>query len=222
MRQQSMTTQYIIFSDFDGTITAEETFVALLKQFTPDLSAQLMPEMYAQRLTLREGVRRLLESIPASQYAAILDFAKTKTIRPGLPELLDFLDRQGVPFVVVSGGVRIVVELVLGELKQRVAGIHAVDLETNGEFLKPISEFEDGTELVAKVQVMANYPCEQAIAIGDSITDLNMALAAPIVFARDRLATYLEERGKSYIPWNDFFEVRDVLMQLWSTHKPVD
>jgi 2-hydroxy-3-keto-5-methylthiopentenyl-1-phosphate phosphatase len=214
---QRMNCQRIVFSDFDGTITAEETFVALLKQFTPELSAQLMPEMYAQRLTLREGVRRLLESIPTNQYPAILEFAQTKELRPGLPEFLDFLDRHQVPFVVVSGGVRIVVEQVLDQLQQRVAGIHAVDLDTTGEFLTVMSEFEAGTELVAKVNVMAKYPCDQAIAIGDSITDLNMALAAPIVFARDRLATYLDERGKAYLPWNDFFDIRDALAQQWTT-----
>ncbi|OUC15802.1 MAG: 2-hydroxy-3-keto-5-methylthiopentenyl-1-phosphate phosphatase [Alkalinema sp. CACIAM 70d] len=207
--------QRVVFSDFDGTITAEETFVALLKAFTPQLSAELMPEMYARRLTLREGVRRLLESIPASQYPEIVEFSRSKTMRPGLPEFLDFLDRHQVPFVVISGGVRGMVETVLGDLQPRMAGIHAVDLDVSQDYCRVIPTYEDGTELVAKVNVMAQYPCQEAIAIGDSITDLNMALAAPVVFARDRLAQYLDEQGKAYIPWNDFFEIRDYLAQRW-------
>jgi 2-hydroxy-3-keto-5-methylthiopentenyl-1-phosphate phosphatase len=67
---------------------------------------------------------------------------------------------------------------------------------------------------VDKVQVMAQYPAAEQIAIGDSLTDLNMALQAPLVFARDRLALYLDEQQKSYIPWNDFFDVRDHLARL--------
>jgi 2-hydroxy-3-keto-5-methylthiopentenyl-1-phosphate phosphatase len=38
-----------VFCDFDGTISSEETFVALLKAFTPVLSDRLMPEMYARK-----------------------------------------------------------------------------------------------------------------------------------------------------------------------------
>jgi 2-hydroxy-3-keto-5-methylthiopentenyl-1-phosphate phosphatase len=212
----------VVFCDFDGTITSEETFVGMLKEFTPELSDKLMPEMYARRLTLREGVRQLLESIPSARYPEILEYAKFKLIRPGLVELLDFLDAEGVPFVVVSGGVRGMVETVLSQadtgkqsLLERVAAIYAVDVDTTGDLLKVNSAFEAGTELVAKVQVMEKHPAQEQIAIGDSVTDLEMALHAPIVFARDRLIHYLEEYNKPYIPWQDFFNIRDKLSQLW-------
>ena len=194
----------------------------MLKEFTPELSDKLMPEMYARRLTLREGVRQLLESIPSARYPEILEYAKLKLIRPGLVDLLDFLDAEGVPFVVVSGGVRGMVETVLSQadvgqqsLLERVAAIYAVDVDTTGNLLKVTSEFEAGTELVAKVQVMEKHPAQEQIAIGDSVTDLKMALHAPIVFARDRLIQYLEEYNKPYIPWQDFFNIRDKLSQLW-------
>jgi 2-hydroxy-3-keto-5-methylthiopentenyl-1-phosphate phosphatase len=205
----------VVFCDFDGTITDEETFVALLKQSTPMLSDRLMPEMYARRMSLRDGVRRLLESIPSDRYPQLIQFAENKTMRSGLPELLDFLDQQQVPFVVISGGVRIVVETVLGDLRMRMAGVYAVDLDRTGPFLQPVSPFEDGNELVAKVKVMAQHPCDEAIVIGDSITDLNMALAAPVVFARDRLAVYLYESDKAYIPWHDFHDIRKALAKQW-------
>ncbi len=212
----------VVFCDFDGTITAEETFVGMLKQFTPELSNQLMPEMYARRLTLREGVRQLLESIPSVRYPEILDYAKPKLIRPGLVELFDFLDAEGVPFVVVSGGLRGMVETVLSQastgipsLLERVAAIYAVDVDTTGEFLQVQSEFEGGTELVSKVKVMAQHPAEEQIAIGDSVTDLEMSLYAPVVFARDRLIQYLDEHNRPYIPWNDFFDIGEQLSQWW-------
>jgi len=212
----------VVFCDFDGTITAEETFVGMLKEFAPQLSEQLMPQMYARQLTLREGVRQLLESIPSARYPEIIAYAKPKPIRPGLVELLDFLDAQGVPFVVVSGGVRGMVETVLSQvstgtesLRERVAAIYAVDLDTTGDFLQVHSEFEEDTELVSKVQVMAKYPAQEQIAIGDSVTDLKMALHAPVVFARDRLIQYLDDHNKPYIPWNDFFDIRQQLSQQW-------
>ncbi len=212
----------IIFCDFDGTITATETFVGILKHFAPEVSARVMPEIYAMRLTLREGVRQMLESIPSDCYPEILAYAQTAPIRPGLEELLDFLDKLGVPFIIVSGGLRDMVEIVLsragksGEsLLGRVAGIYAVDIDTSGEFLQVLSEFEGDTELVSKVKVMAQHPADEQIGIGDSVTDLNMALSTSIVFARDRLSQYLDERHHPYIPWNDFFDIRQQLSQRW-------
>lgn len=191
--------------------------MGMLKQFAPQLSAELMPQMYARQLTLRAGVRQLLESIPASRYPEILAYAKTKAIRPGLVELLDFLENRGVPFIVVSGGLRGMVETTLTQanLRSRVAAIYAVDLDTSADFLQVHSEFEEGTEMVSKVQVMAQHPAEEQIAIGDSVTDLNMALYAPVVFARDRLIHYLDEHHKSYLSWNDFFDVREALEKRW-------
>jgi len=208
----------IVFCDFDGTITAVETFVAIFKEFAPDISAELLPQMYARKVTLRQGVRQILESIPSRRYSDILEFTRSQPVRPGFVELLDFLDNHHVPLVVVSGGLRGMVEVVLNQLVQRVDAIHAIDVNTNGEYLQIYSPYEDGTEMVAKVKVIEDYSATEAIAIGDSLTDLNMALYAPIVFARDRLAEYLEQHQTPYIRWNDFLEVRDRLAELWQSN----
>ena len=214
--------QKVVFCDFDGTITEVETFAGMLKDFAPDLSAQIMPQIYAMRLTLRQGVRQMLESIPSARYPEILAYAQSKRIRAGLEELLDFLDQHSVPFIIVSGGLRGMVETVLSRvdhqgkpLLERVAGIYAVDVDRSGEFLQVLSDFEGETELVSKVQVMAKYPAQEQIGIGDSVTDLNMALTASVVFARDRLSQYLDDRKHPYILWNDFFDVREKLAQRW-------
>jgi 2-hydroxy-3-keto-5-methylthiopentenyl-1-phosphate phosphatase len=209
--------QPIVFSDFDGTITLTETFVELIRYFCPtDLADDLMGQMYARSLTLRDGVTQLLESIESDQYFNIIEFSKDHPLRSGFLEFLDFLDARNVPCVVISGGVRIMVETVLADLKSRFAGIHAVDLDGSDEYFKVIPNDAGETELVAKVDVMKRYDFTESIAIGDSITDCNMAMAADLVFARDRLATYLDEQGKEYIPWNDFFDIRNYLEQHWT------
>jgi len=207
----------IVFCDFDGTITAVETFAGMLKEFAPELSAILMPQMYDRTLTLREGVKQLLESIPSQKYPEILNYAATKEIRTGLPELLDFLESKKVPFVIISGGIEGMVETVLRNhnLRERVTAISAVKLDTQNEYLQVKSEFEGGTELVAKVKVMAKYPAQETVAIGDSVTDINMALKADIVFARDRLVDYIKIENKTYVPWDNFFDVRDHLAKIW-------
>jgi 2-hydroxy-3-keto-5-methylthiopentenyl-1-phosphate phosphatase len=105
---------------------------------------------------------------------------------------------------------------VLDKLVQRVDKIYAVDVDISNSYLKVNSQYEGDTELIAKVQIMDKYPAKEKIAIGDSITDLNMALQASVVFARPPLTKYLDEQHKSYVPWNDFLEIRDYLAQSWS------
>jgi 2-hydroxy-3-keto-5-methylthiopentenyl-1-phosphate phosphatase len=198
----------IVFCDFDGTITIAETFVAMLKEFAPEVSARLMPEIYAKRLTLRRGVRQMLESIPAAKYAQMVEFVRTQPIRDGFGELLDFLQAQNIPFVVISGGLRGMVEANLAPYLDRITAIHAIDIDASGEYLQAHSQYESGTEMVAKAEIMSTYPAGQTIAIGDSITDWNMALAADIIFARPPLTEFLTEHQKPYLTWDNFHDLR--------------
>jgi 2-hydroxy-3-keto-5-methylthiopentenyl-1-phosphate phosphatase len=201
----------IVFCDFDGTITIDETFVAMLKRFAPNVSAQILPKIYAQRITLRDGVRQMLESIPTSSYPEIIEFIRPQPIRPGFLEFLDFLASQEIPLVVISGGLTGMAEAVLAPFASQIAAIHAIDLDTSGTYLQVNSRYEGETEMVAKAQIMADYEFDESIAIGDSITDWNMALAANLVFARPPLTEYLDKQKKTYIPWNDFVDIRNYL-----------
>jgi 2-hydroxy-3-keto-5-methylthiopentenyl-1-phosphate phosphatase len=201
----------IVFCDFDGTITVEETFVAMLKRFAPEVSAQLLPEIYTKRLTLRQGVRQMLESIPSTSYPEILNFTRSQPIRAGFRDFLDFLDAENIPLVVVSGGLQGMVEAVLKPFLARISSIYAINVDTTGSHLRVQSRYEGGTEMVAKAQIMKTYNVEETIAIGDSITDWQIALAASLVFARPPLTYYLEEHRKSYISWTDFTDVQDRL-----------
>jgi 2-hydroxy-3-keto-5-methylthiopentenyl-1-phosphate phosphatase len=203
----------IVFCDFDGTITAVETFAGMLKEFAPQLSAEIMPLLYDKKLTLREGVRQILESIPSTMYDGIIDYAASKPIREGLPELLDFLDIYQVPFVIISGGIYDMIETVLKRenLLPRIKKIIAVKVDTSKPFLQINSDYEGDTELVAKVKAMEQFLAEQTIAIGDSVTDINMALKADLIFARDRLIDYLKAENKPYIPWHNFHDIREYL-----------
>ncbi len=67
--------------------------------------------------------------------------------------------------------------------------------------------------MVAKAEIIKSYGVDESIAIGDSITDWKMAMAASIVFARPLLTAYLDEQQKPYIRWNNFIDIRDALIK---------
>ncbi|MFZ0611384.1 MAG: HAD-IB family phosphatase [Desulfobacterales bacterium] len=210
----------IVFCDFDGTITAEETFVAMLKHFAAKPYDEMEKLLVEGRVTLRQAVRSLVESIPSVRYPHIIEFVKDKPIRPGFPELLDFLYFHGVPLVVISGGLMGSVAVKLAPFEHRIHAMYAAEVDADKEFLRVHSIFESDTELVAKTRVMELYPCEQSIVIGDGITDLNGAMAADLVFARDGLCRYLAKKSRPFIRWEDFFDVCNHLSKRWLADDP--
>jgi 2-hydroxy-3-keto-5-methylthiopentenyl-1-phosphate phosphatase len=187
----------------------------MVNLLVPDIVKEIVPEMVARRMTLGEGVRRLVEAIPSNRYGEIIEYVMSVPIRPGLEELLDFLTLRGVPFIIISGGLRGMVESRLGSIAKFVHEIYALDVEKSGEYLKIIAPFEGKTELMDKTRVISQYPVDEIITIGDGYTDIKMSLKSHIVFARDMLAASLKKMGKDYIPWNDFFDIQRELADRW-------
>lgn len=210
----------IVFCDFDGTIAEEETLVAVFQKFAPDLAAELVPAMHRRRVKLRDGVARILESIPSVCYPEILDFMRGRKIRDGFSELLDFLDGERIPLIIISSGLRGMVETVLGPLYSRIHAVHALDVEIDGPFLRPISPAMSDEEIVAKPIIMARYEPAFRVAIGDGVTDIRMAEQSDLIFARDRLKAYLTEHRMPFLPFEDFFTVRDHLARIWDLPAP--
>ncbi|MEM6613557.1 MAG: HAD-IB family phosphatase [Cyanobacteria bacterium P01_C01_bin.72] len=214
-----MKSSRVVFCDFDGTITTQDTFVSVLERFAPETAAQLLPAIFRRELTLKDGISKTLGAIPAHNYSAMIEFIAEQPVRPGLKEFIDFLNHAAVPFIVISGGLTAMVQAVL-ERQQLLTGVEAIyagQVETTGDFLRPYSHISSDQEFVAKAIAMEKHPASETIAIGDSVTDINMALAADLVFARDRLKQYLDQEHKSYIPWNDFYEIRDYLAHSWDS-----
>jgi 2-hydroxy-3-keto-5-methylthiopentenyl-1-phosphate phosphatase len=205
----------IVFCDFDGTITAQETFVAAMKRYAPEQSAELIPQMYARQITLREGVRRILESIPSSVYSEIIEWVAVQPQRPGLPEFLTFLQRQEIPFIVITGGLQEMVKAALKPLLAQIQAIYGVEVDTRSSHPQISSPVEGNTELVSKVDIMHRHPAQESVVIGDSVTDLSMAQAGDVVFARDRLAQYLDEHKIAYSSWTDFHDIQAALAKRW-------
>ncbi|MCX8125410.1 MAG: haloacid dehalogenase-like hydrolase [Spirochaetes bacterium] len=201
---------HIVFCDFDGTITTVETFVGMCKTYAPELFDTIGKKMWAKEITIREGVRQLLESLPSSLYPQMLSYIDDKEMRAGFPEFLDYCNAHKIPVVIISGGLYDSVVRKLGYLKEKVAGVYAAKIDASGEYLKVYSDYEYEGELVAKAKIMSNYHSQCTIAIGDGPTDIEMAKYANIVFARGLLKKFLP-KDKEYYEWDDFYDVMDTL-----------
>lgn len=202
----------IIFADFDGTITMEDTLAGAIRLFSDPEEYRIYTEKLARgEMTLSQVVRYAFDGAPSDLLPRMLEYVDGVAMRPGFPEFLDAMEALGIPVVVISGGAQQFSSRKLAPWMDRLAGFHAVDLDTSGPRMHLNSPYDDGNELLKKTDVMALYQYQHAIGIGDSFTDMNMALAVDTIFARDVLAKYLQKQGRPFIPYETFHEVTEAI-----------
>ncbi|MDJ0829065.1 MAG: HAD-IB family phosphatase [Desulfobacterales bacterium] len=207
----------IVFCDFDGTITEHDTFASMLSKFASARFAEVRELIRNRQISIRQGVRTLLESIPSKKYPEIIDHIRHEPIRAGFEELLYWLKSVNVPFIIISGGLQDFVTTRLEKFLDDIHAVHAPIVNLEHNMIEVISEYEKDPELMAKADVMAAYTWKEAVSIGNASSDINMSLAASVVFARDVLKDYLQNQKIPFRQWNDFFDIQRQLAQLWSS-----
>lgn len=205
----------ILFLDFDGTITSEETLQGSMRLcIDPDTYAKEAGKMLTGERTLAETLRMAFSLIPGRRMPDILAYVRQVPLRPGFEALLDAAKARGIPVVVISGGLRPYVEEKLAPYRDKLLNVYSVEAVCEEEGIRLNSAYEAEGELMQKTLVMEQYAYKRAICVGDGRTDVRMALASDVAFARDTLAAVLQKRGAAFQPWEDFYDVARFLENL--------
>lgn len=208
-----------ILCDFDGTVTEHDNIIALMKEFAPPAAFEpLKKGVLDQSLSIRSGVGQMFRLLPSDRKQDYIDFLIDRAvIRPGFKTLLSFAKSNEIDFVIVSGGIDFFVQPILQELLTDEA------IYCNG------SDFSEET-----VRIEWPHTCDAAcnnqcgccktsiarklkqdgdiiIAIGDSVTDFELAKQADHVYARDYLITLCKQHGIAYTPFETFYDIVDHL-----------
>ena len=212
----------IMFSDFDGTITEKDVIVMIMEKFAPSEWIQITDKiLYKRSITLKDGVESLFGLVKSKKKDEIIDFVRAEVkIRKGFKEFLKFCNERRIDLNVISGGLDFFVEVVLEKFKDKL-NIFCNKGEFSSEVIKidykylPKNCSLCGDCGCCKIEIIEKYPKENYIRvlIGDSLTDLAPSRVSDTVFARGDLIKYLEQEKISYIPYNDFYEVKEKLVQ---------
>lgn len=203
--------QWIAFFDFDGTITSEETFYGSMMRLNPRTLQKEMKAYLDGKVKLRDGIIRIFSEVPSDKYYLIEDYISEIPLRKGFRELLVYLHEQNIPAIVISGGITQLMDIALAPHRDLIENIYSVYLDLSGNFMQLVSAFDDSEELMQKTSVMDRYSYENAICVGDGITDEQMAKRSRLVFARDTLVEICNREQLPYTAWNDFFDILEAL-----------
>ena len=144
-------------------------------------------EMGTLTLPLRDAVRWVREHV---------------TVRPGFRELA----RRHRP-VILSSGFRELIDPVL-EREAVSLEVHANRLDARADGWRAIWRDEAPCDACGEACKRGGLPNGAPVVyVGDGYSDRCAALAADRVFARDGLARYLDERGVTYEPFEDFVQL---------------
>ncbi|WP_131503419.1 MULTISPECIES: 2-hydroxy-3-keto-5-methylthiopentenyl-1-phosphate phosphatase [unclassified Exiguobacterium] len=208
-----MTTR--ILCDFDGTVTEHDNIIALMKEFAPQEAFEPLKKGVLDRsLSIRSGVGQMFRLLPSDRKQEYIDFLINRAvIRPGFDTLLAFAKSNGIDFAIVSGGIDFFVQPILAclltdetiycngsdfsEETVRIEWPHACDAACNNQCgcCK--------TSIARKLK----QDGDTIIAIGDSVTDFELAKKADHVYARDYLITLCEQHGIPYTPFETFYDI---------------
>ncbi len=204
-----------VYCDFDGTITKADTTDEVLNRLAGEGWVQLEDDWVAGRITAAECMRGQIALIQHDDLAldAVLD---TMSIRDGFTDLVQWCRENRIPLTIVSDGVdrfihRILARHDLGHIpvfsNRLVSGEGGYSLEQ--PFRRQGCAAGSG---VCKCEIVdVAPPADPMVFVGDGRSDFCVSGRADLLFARDRLVQYAEQRGQAYIPFDNFF---DVLLEL--------
>ncbi|TDM00866.1 MtnX-like HAD-IB family phosphatase [Macrococcus carouselicus] len=211
---------YIIACDFDGTVTAADTIVAIMQKFAPDKSEPILKKVLAQQISVQEGVTDLFQLLESAKKEAIIDYVLNEVeLRPGFQQLLDTAERLDIPFYIISGGMHFFIEPILGQFNG-IAAVYANEVDFQEHYMKVEwthlcdEHCESGGCGTCKPSIVRQLSNEKVIAIGDSVTDIKLSQIADILFTTDKLSDYAYEQGIQHIPFETFDEVAEKLKEV--------
>ncbi len=202
--------------DFDGTITEQDLLDAIATRFgDEDVFAELEGGLLGGGLPLHEVIRREFAPVKAP-LREVVDWvlANAKT-RPGFAELVHEARERGYEVTVVSSGFKELIEPVLEREGLGDLALVASSADPDPSGWK-ITFHDDEICPVcgqackrASVQALANGGT--VVYVGDGYSDRCAAELADHVFARTGLARYLDAKGVSYEPFDDFHDIARAL-----------
>jgi 2,3-diketo-5-methylthio-1-phosphopentane phosphatase len=204
--------KHVVFCDFDGTITVQDSIDAMYDAFGPSDWLTIAKRLRAEGLRSRRIIKTMLGMLDASR-EQIVRLLRTLRVREGFPEFRRFCRRSGADLVIMSEGICLSVETVLHE-----RGIDDLPYFGNvlvrGEdgkwtTLNPhqSAECDDCGNCKSAHLVERKKKGEAVIYVGDGPTDRCPALVADFVFAVNSLADFCDSAGIPYLRFESFSEV---------------
>ncbi|GAA6042284.1 hypothetical protein JCM8097_000614 [Rhodosporidiobolus ruineniae] len=235
------TAQYILFSDYDGTITTRDSNDCATDElgFGVDRRRELNVEILNGQKTFRDAFAEMLQSVCDNGHD--FEYVKTYLVKhigldEGFKTCFEWCNGHGVPVVIVSSGMKPIIQATLTNLvgleHASLIDIIANDVELLPEgkwritYRHPESGFgHDKSRATAPYRELPHRPT--LFFCGDGVSDLSAARAADLLFVKvipghtNDLKVHCDREGIPYVPFENFAEVQEVIASVVEGKKTI-
>jgi len=212
--------KYVIVSDFDGTITREDSNSLLVEACGNPENARIEADFISGYMSSRDAFIQHFDAMRISLTEYIEFIESNIAITEGFDKFLEITRKLEVPMFIVTGGYHQAVTSVLGD--ERLSGVEVYANNLSGEpHIKPV--FRTKNPICEKafgpcgnckrdcIRTIRRESGRKILFIGDGITDHCAVEEADLIFAKDFLAEYCKEQALPYVTYKDFTDIIDYL-----------
>lgn len=212
-----------VFSDFDGTITLEDSndFLTDTMGFGKERRLEVFQGVLDGNVGFRHAFKEMLDSVDIPFDDCVATLLKNIRLDPGFKETFMWCHERGIPFVVISSGMlplikALISELIGPELVDHVRIIaNDVEIAPDGSWsIVYRDETAHGHDKSRSIlQCKNEYNADRYYYCGDGVSDLTAARECDVLFAREGrdLIYYCDREGIPYIPFSDFNFVKQYI-----------
>lgn len=219
-----MTESWVVFSDFDGSLTTRGLLEGLLGEFAPDASRPLLAAVKAGHLSPRTAIAALHHLLPSARQHAYLTWIRANSrLRHGVDDCMAMLASRHVPFYLVSNTLDVFIEAVVGRrLRDRQIYCNRsywtqsrVGVEHPFPCSPVICQADCGLCKPTVIRWLTP-PGVRTVFIGHQALDALTVPRVDVIFARDRLKEVLEANNVPHFTYDDFTDITRQLNDYWA------
>ena len=216
-----------VFVDFDGTITRQDVGNAFFREFGGPACEEIVQEYRLERISAQECFRREVAAIGTLSLEQAITFLKGQPIDESFKVLVEFCQSNHIGLHIVSDGLDFYIREILSahSLSNVPFFANALTLtktDTEGEYDVnidfPFSDAECTRCACCKRNIMLTHSGDDDIIVyvGEGYSDRCPARYADVVFAKDELQSFCQQKNISYFPYTSLEQVTHRLDYLHS------
>ena len=208
----------VVQCEFDETVTAVDLGLGLREAFAPEGWTVMEEDFLAGRCSPEENITKQFKLIKASKQD-IEDFVLGNVVlRPEFGEFVDYCRGVGLKLVIVSSGLDIYIDMILGLLELEDLDVHSGKVTIGSDGMDVVYSNPDGDRIESGLKEAYVKHYKEAghtvVYVGQGLSDIAPAEVADYVIARSSLAEHLTEQGISYDKFDTFQDVGKCLEEI--------
>ncbi|MFA6320394.1 MAG: MtnX-like HAD-IB family phosphatase [Candidatus Omnitrophota bacterium] len=205
---------YIVFFDFDNTITTIDVIDDMLERFSGDDGWKNLEEKWRrEEIGSRECLKGQVEGIKVGK-EKLDNYLSTIKIDPYFKKLLNFFESRSIPVLIVSDNFDYMLNGILERNNISGMEVYCNKVDITGDNFKtsfPYANSDCGDCANCKKTHLLSKRKEgmEAVYIGDGKSDVCASKVSDLVFAKGYLQDLFKEEGRPHVAIDDLKDVYD-------------